>query len=405
MSVVRAMSEKNPRFGSIDAVRGAAILFVFLAHFTAGYAWPATAQTVAGNLRTVSMIASPTFVLVSGMVAGFLAFTNPHGFGELRVKLLDRGLFLLLLGHLFLTLTLAPGAAGFSHAYRTSFITDAIAVAILIGPSMVTAISAPRRFALAVSIFVVDWWLISHWHPIGTTLTAKLYIVGMTSPTGELSGIPVFPVVPWFAVYLAGTVVGEKVGRMYVAGREWQSHLLVALVGAASVFTATVAHLFVRAFRNANPSAPLGVNDLSLVSIYGKFPPGAVYLGFFGGAGLLMLASIFELDRRNKLPLVFGQLRKLGRSSLFLFTIQYSLYRAILPRLGYSNSALWPVFFLASVGFLAALATVWDRHSANRFLTVGITAEWRRHRELSAAVANHSFLRTPATAGHHPTGR
>ena len=404
MSVVHAMSEKNPRFGSIDAVRGAAILFVFLAHFTAGYAWPATSQGVAGNLRTVSMIASPTFVLVSGMVAGFLALTNPNGFGELRVKLFDRGLFLLLFGHLFLTLTLAPGAAGFSHAYRTSFITDAIAVAILIGPSMVVAISAPRRLALAVSIFVVDWWLISHWHPVAITSNTKLYVVGMTSPTGELSAFPVFPFIPWFAVYLAGTVVGEKVGRMYVAGRAWQSHLLVALVGATSVLAATVAHLTVRAFRNANPSAPLSINDLSLLSIYGKFPPGVVYLGFFGGAGLLLLASIFELDRRNKLPVLLDQLRRLGRSSLFLFTIQYSLYRAVLPHIGFVYPALWPVFFLASVVFLAALAGVWDRHSANRYLTVGITAEWHRHRELANTVGIRSFLRALATAGHHPTG-
>jgi len=252
---------------------------------------------------------------------------------------------------------------------------------------------------------VVGWWLTAHWHPIGIGSVAKLYLIGMTSPTGDLGAYPVFPVVPWFAVYLAGTVVGEQVGRMYVAGRARESHVLVAMVGAASVLAATAAHLIARDLRNANPAAPWDINGLSLLSVYGKFPPGIVYLGFFGGAGLLMLASIFELDRRNKLPLLFGQLRKLGRSSLFLFTVQYSLYRAVLPHIGFRYTALWPVIFLGSVVCLAAMASVWDRYSANRYLTVGITAEWRRHRELSTTLGIRALFRALATAGHHPAGR
>jgi hypothetical protein len=114
------------------------------------------------------------------------------------------------------------------------------------------------------------------------------------------------------------------------------------------------------------------------LSVYGKFPPGIVYLGFFGGAGLIMLAAIFELDRRKQLPILFGQLRKLGRSSLFMFTAQYALYRSVLPHLGLHYTPVWPVIFFASVLLLTVFAGVWDAYSGNQYLTVGMTALWMR---------------------------
>lgn len=373
------MSEKTQRFGSIDAVRGAAIIFVFLSHFTAGYPWTSQSQEAASYLRTLSMIASPTFVIVSGMVAGFLAATNPSGYGELRVKLFDRGIFLLVLGHLLLTMTLAPTQATFRHAYQTSFITDVIAVALLIGPSLIVVMPAWQRIALAAVVFVADWWLIVHWHPVGGALTAKLYVIGRISDSGQLSSYPAFPVLPWFAVYLGGTALGERVGKMYVRGARQESHFLLARTGLVSFVVATVTYIVARVLRDLPSNPTLSqMNQLTFLSIYGKFPPGIVYLGFFGGAGLMMLAVIFELDRLKRVPRLFDELRKLGRSSLFMFTIQYALYRAVLPRLGLHYTPFWPLIFVATVLFLTVLAEVWDNHTANRYLTVGITAEWLR---------------------------
>jgi uncharacterized membrane protein len=373
------MSEKTRRFGSIDAVRGAAIIFVFLSHFTAGYPWTSQSQEAASYLRTLSMIASPTFVIVSGMVAGFLAATNPSGYGELRVKLFDRGIFLLVLGHLLLTMTLAPTQATFRHAYQTSFITDVIAVALLIGPSLIVVMPAWQRIALAAVVFVADWWLIVHWHPVGGALTAKLYVIGRISDSGQLSSYPAFPVLPWFAVYLGGTALGERVGKMYVRGARQESHFLLARTGLVSFVVATVTYIVARVLRDLPSNPTLSqMNQLTFLSIYGKFPPGIVYLGFFGGAGLMMLAVIFELDRLKRVPRLFDELRKLGRSSLFMFTIQYALYRAVLPRLGLHYTPFWPLIFVATVLFLTVLAEVWDNHTANRYLTVGITAEWLR---------------------------
>jgi uncharacterized membrane protein len=399
MAIASMVSEKAQRFGSIDAVRGAAILFVFLSHFTAGYPWTSQSQESASYLRTLSMIASPTFVIVSGMVAGFLAVTSPSGYSELRVKLFDRGIFLLAFGHLLLTMTLAPTQATFWHAYQTSFITDVIAVAILIGPSLIVVMPGWHRIAMAVVIFVADWWLIVHWHPLGGALTAKLYLIGRISDSGQLSSYAAFPVLPWFAVYLGGTVLGERVGRMYVRGARQESHFLLAHTGLICFGVATVTYIIAKVLRAVPTNPTLSqMNQLTFLSIYGKFPPGIVYLGFFGGAGLMMLAVIFELDRLTRFPRLFEELRKLGRSSLFMFTIQYALYRALLPRLGLHYTPFWPLIFLGTVVFLTLLAEVWDNHTANRYLTVGITAEWLRWKAERSAVRSTSPL-TRTAAG------
>jgi uncharacterized membrane protein len=378
MAVQARATQNSQRFGSIDAVRGAAILFVFLSHFTAGYPWSVGSQEAASYLRTLSMIASPTFVIVSGMVAGFLASTNPGGFTELRVKLFDRGIFLLVVGHLVLTLSLAPSPARFAHAYQTSFITDAIALAIIIGPSTVVFAPASRRLMIAAILFVVDWCLIVYWHPTGASLLAKLYLVGRISAAGQLSGFAVFPALPWFAVYLAGTALGERVGMMYVRGWQREAHHMLARTGGACLLAATVAYAIARWLAGNSAASLEEMNRLTFLSVYGKFPPGIVYLGFFGGAGLIMLAAIFELDRRKQLPILFGQLRKLGRSSLFMFTAQYALYRSVLPHLRLHYTPVWPVIFFASVLLLTVFAGVWDAYSGNQYLTVGMTALWMR---------------------------
>jgi len=91
------------RIDSLDVARGAAMLFVCLSHFSGNYlatsisgAASSTLTRSAWAAETVSMIASPTFVAVSALVVGYLYRVHPAGMPALRRKLIDRGLFLLL---------------------------------------------------------------------------------------------------------------------------------------------------------------------------------------------------------------------------------------------------------------------------------------------------------------------
>src|SRR5438067_11359234 len=83
----------------IDATRGAAMFLVFVAHF-ADIFFLQTKAVVPVLMRAAGMVASPTFAMLNGLLIGFLYRTAPERFDRLRIKLVDRGLFLLTIGHI-----------------------------------------------------------------------------------------------------------------------------------------------------------------------------------------------------------------------------------------------------------------------------------------------------------------
>src|SRR5262249_19291780 len=114
------------RVGELDATRGAAMFFVCLSH-SAAYV-SAQSAAFARGLIAVGMIATPTFLLLSGIVCGYLGNAEEVANDALPRRLLDRGLFLLLVVHVLL---------GFIHATwwplvpamtGSFYITDAVAV-------------------------------------------------------------------------------------------------------------------------------------------------------------------------------------------------------------------------------------------------------------------------------------
>src|SRR5436853_4238434 len=126
----------------------------------------------------------------------------------------------------------------------------------------------------------------------------------------------VFPIIPWFAAYLGATVLGEVIGRMYAADRQEEAHRFLARAGGASLAIAATIDIVQMLMRRSH-LAPRSIHGpaVSLFSIYEKFPPGPVYLGFFGGAGLVLMAVILEIDRLGLFPRVMNRLRQVGRAS------------------------------------------------------------------------------------------
>src|SRR5690242_15488404 len=97
------VSSTGTRVLELDATRGAAMLGVILSH-SASFLNPADGQLIAA-LVTVGFIATPTFLLLSGAMCGYLGTRNPDKAASFRSRLIDRGLFLLLVVHLLLGLT------------------------------------------------------------------------------------------------------------------------------------------------------------------------------------------------------------------------------------------------------------------------------------------------------------
>jgi uncharacterized membrane protein len=365
---------ETSREASIDAARGAAMLFVCLSHFARYFSLVPGGNTAGVYLTLVGMVASPTFVTVSGMVAGFMFVARSRSFPHFRRKLVDRGVFLLLVGHAALALTGVLSGKSFAFAFSIEYITDAIAVAILVGPWLVDVLGQRSRIFLAAAIFAIDWSAILFWHPIGAgAILAKHYFVGLLNPEDAGVLFLTFPVIPWFAVYLVGTAIGERVGAHYAQERRKDGHMLLAKIGLASfVFSVAIKVVFVLLKLWIPNFAVAHPNVVPLLSSYQKYPPGLTYVCFYAGAGLLLVAGVLEAARRGMQRFLLNQLRQIGQASFFSFVLQFQFYHVLLPRLQLPFTPAWPLLFIVSLVLLALGAAAWNSVEGNRFLTVGI---------------------------------
>jgi len=350
------------------------MVFVCLAHFASSYAFPAGAGEVGRYLVAIGMVASPTFVAVSGMVAGFMSVSLRESYQHFRRKLIDRGVFLLLVGHVLLSFTGTLSWTDFSSSYRIGRITDAIAIAVIIGPWLVVRLQQKSRFLLAAAIFGLDWCAILFWEPsAGSEVLAKHYLVGLLNPVDAGVSFLAFPVIPWFAIYLVSTVIGVRLGTYYLRDRQRQGHLLLAKIG-LSIFTLGAAvKLTLVLLKHSDPFfAQAHPNLIPFLSSYQKYPPGPTYLCFYAGAGLLLVAGVLEAQPRGIQTFLLNQLRQIGQASLFSYILHAQLYGVILQRLHLPYTPFWPFLFVFSLAVLAASARAWNAIDGNRFLTVGI---------------------------------
>jgi uncharacterized membrane protein len=365
---------ESSRLASIDAARGAAMMFVCLAHFGNYYPFASVGGEVGILLYAIGMVASPTFVTVSGMVAGFMSVARRRSFPHFRRKLVDRGVFLLLVGHAVLASMVVLAGKSLSFAYRIEYITDAIAVAIIIGPWLASKLQQKWRLLLAIGIFAMDWCAILFWQPsAGLPTLAKHYLVGLLNPADLGVRWPAFPVIPWFAVYLVGTVIGEGVGAYYIQERRKEGHQFLAKIGLASFLVGFGIKLAFVLLKHSVPDfVQVHPNLMPLLSNYQKYPPGPIYACFYTGAGLLLVAGVLEAGRLGIQTFLFNQLRRIGQASLFSYVVQFQLYSVMLPRLRLEYTPFWPILFVLSLVVLTAAAAVWNAIDGNRFLTVGI---------------------------------
>src|SRR5690349_11865272 len=94
--VPQAVSPPSTRLRFLDAARGTAMLFVLLSHFGAVFFRSSARSLWAVAFTRVGMIASPAFILISGVLLGVLYKASGPRFRSFRIKAIDRGLLLLL---------------------------------------------------------------------------------------------------------------------------------------------------------------------------------------------------------------------------------------------------------------------------------------------------------------------
>jgi len=370
------------------------MLFVFLSHF--GYAYFGASESAPQEIiAAVSMVASPTFVLISGFMLGFLYRTRRQCFGQMRDRLIDRGIFLLTIGHALILL-----AHQSLHAsWRWGFITDAIGFSMIAGALLVDRLKPSRRLLLSAAVYGSAWGVMTFWRPESALL--QFFEETLVGTVGDRHYIYNFPILPWFSLYFASSVIGERIGAYHQAGRETSARRMFAYLSVVSTAVAIVglvvslvviserpefsaaerarrhSTLVDDGFRAAlvlvDPTASAGP-ALGLTSPFQKRPPGPVFLALYGGAGALILYGCLELERRKRGRRMLAWIAILGRASLFAFVAQYFAYYTVLHRLAPRVSPWWPIPFAASALLLTFGAALWSRWGGNQYISVGYPA-------------------------------
>jgi uncharacterized membrane protein len=368
------LAANNRRIVAVDAARGAVMLFSCLAHF----AWwirpryPAQSDLMAA----IGMIATPSFLLISGAMVGMLCARSLQRGTDLRSQFFNRGLFLLSVGHLFIALAEAHLNGGLMRTLPGVTTVDEIGLCTLIVAFLVPQVAKPqvcRRIAIAAILLLGANWLVNlYWLPQTHTwrVLEAAFIGGEVNPGAFAIHAPVLQHV---AIYLLGLPVGHffaqaieqkmpvrQVARRFATGGAMLACAALALHAARPLLD----HLL-----RGNQAAL----DATL-QITQKIPPSPAYLLFYGGCALLVIAVMFASSGSGHRVVhrVLEWFAVIGRASLAVFVLQYFLYWT-LPDLIDLHPNHWALlFFIANVLLIRLLAGFWSRVQGNRWLTFGI---------------------------------
>ncbi len=349
------------------------MVLVCLSHFTQVYLDTPKHVAVADipYLYAIGMIASPTFVAVSGTVLGLLFVVKRQSFSSLRVKLVDRALFLLTVAHVLIACSRLSYQAHPLDALRMTFMTDTIGICVVAGIFLIDQTSRTTRCVLGVACFALAWRLLYLWTPYETFVELTKEVLIGSTPDHVLPYT--VPILPWFGVYITATAFGEFLGDLYRRGNQAGVERALALTG-LGVTSLAVAMRCVGWIVEAHPAVdPRSAAYWSMFfSPWSKLPPSPEYVLFFGGLGLIMMAAVTYTSHRARLRWIIAQLAVLGRCSLAVFTVQFYVYFTILPHIRFGPTPLWPLIFLASLASIMLFARWWDARGLNRILTLGV---------------------------------
>ena len=341
------------------------MVLVCIAHFGEVYFGPAKATTAQFVTTVIGRGATPTFVLLSGLLLGFLSVQLGNEFDRFSWKFIDRGIFLLGPGHFAILAAFHWVRLGIGKDVEWFFVTDALGVCLIIGPWLVRHISPGWRCVIGLMLFTGAWWGYLQWTPGSHSgQFVKKIALGVDSPT---VGGAVFPVIPWLSVYVVGSVLGERLANL--RQQKWSpTPMLFGLTAVCGVLAVGLELLhFHRGFVVGH-----------LFNIMQKYPPGPAYLMAGTSVGLAALAITARFEQKALAKNSLRTLAFVGQNSLIVFIIQYYVFLVGSHLFKLPVGPWWPTYFLAAIGLIYAGAWGWARYFGNDYLTVGLT--WLIHR-------------------------
>lgn len=371
---------KTQRIVQIDSARGIAMMLVFTSHFS--WILHLKLQTPRQNLVALhaGMVASPAFIIISGIIFGMFYHANRPFFAQMRSRLWDRALFLLTVTHLLLTIAHYPLSESVAQALRWSFMTDTIGISIILASFCVHTMSMKARFFVSLLVYFFASWLATHWHIesiYGALVKETLF--GSYSRHHYYSN---FPIAPWFSLYLMATCLGQFMQSCYHNGdqeRIGRSLLLLSaatITGAAACGAIDILMHWRITLYSAAPFLDVGSrfsieNFIIFLDsrVFLRYPPTLGYFLLYTGLTLFLLNMTFRLAKIRFISYFFGYASMIGRTSLFNFVIQYFVYYFVFyvlpcPKL----ESAYLLYFIISILFISTCSYIWDTRGYNHFI-------------------------------------
>jgi Predicted membrane protein len=358
------------RVREIDAARGAAMAAVCISHSALYLSAHPEHQRI---LATIGMVATPSFLLLSGTVCGYLASKAREDVSQFRRRLIDRGLFLLIVAHLVIGLTNSAWAPLDDVLIGSVYITDAVGIGLIVAAFVARRLSSRQLLACGFALYLGACALTASIEPTSdhARFLARLFL-GIGGGNWQQGGY-VVPVLPYLAIFLIGLAGGREYGARRARGATLLQIARSCMWIGLACMTAAVCIKVLAV--GAKPSLSVELHDdlWFLTDPRQKIPPGISYALAFGGAGVLGTAAIFAMSHFARGQLLIAALSTVGRASLITFVVQFWVYAypARVLQIG-DLGAWWPLAFAGSVGFLWLVAAGWDRANYNRFLTLGL---------------------------------
>jgi len=361
----------SSRVLEIDATRGAAMLGVVLSH-SSQYLVP-SASPLRHALIDIGMVATPTFLLLSGVICSYLGSRQEGSVSQSRWRLIDRGLFLLLIAHLAFGLTHATWQSLTAALGRSFYITDAVGVGLLAAALLMNRANRVQLLVGGVGMLLGGWLLLYTATPHdGFDRSLLRLLVGLDASDDSDEGW-IVPIVPYLGIFLIGMAGGlEYAARR---ARDTPRHVYVRFCFLAGFVAGGFAVALKVMWLLSKQHLPAVWKPVifQLTDPFMKIPPGLGYVLAYGGAGLLMAGVMIHLAGTAWGRRIVGSLAIVGRASLFVFLAQYWLISV--PARGFhvqGGAAFWFVMLLGALCALAVLASAWDRAGGNRLLTLGL---------------------------------
>lgn len=286
------------------------------------------------NLFLVTQVASLAFMFVSGMIMTYLMHMANDS-AQVRMKFLKRGLFLIFIIHPVLrlvTFVYADDHEGFVYNMIYDHpITDTIGLCLIVAPILIGSIKTSLRLGLVITMLLLTLAVKLWWHPdAGMAEVIRVGFFGLDPGSDSALSIG-WPFVPWLAIFLCGSFVGEsyaavKQGRLLA--REAAKRLRrAALILVPTGLVLSSVYMILKRYN------PFAWSSQTFVALY---PSRTTFLlPCYLGLLLVMVAYlVLHVDAAGKANRVYWALSLFGRMSLFTFVTQFIFVWTIPTLLG-----------------------------------------------------------------------